>query len=282
MFGLLQAAQEKLTPEQLLRYRACYCGLCRCLKERFGQGARLTLTYDMTFLVLLLGSLYEPEERQGEDVCLLHPRSPRAWYISEATEYAADMNLALARFKCLDDWEDEGSPAALAQARLLEPACRRVCRSWPRQTAAMERSIRDLSLLEREKREDADEAAGLFGELMAEVLVLREDRWSGELRGMGRALGGFLYVADACLDLDGDALWGRYNPFRRYYGLPDNEKRFRDILKMLLGECLYWFDRLPLVQDGELLKNILCAGLWTAFDRKFSDKKEASDDPGPV
>lgn len=96
MFGYLAAAPEKLTEEQFARYRAGYCGLCRCLKERNGQLSRLTLNYDMTFLVLLLGSLYEPEERSGESLCLVHPREKRPWFISEATEYAADMNLALA------------------------------------------------------------------------------------------------------------------------------------------------------------------------------------------
>ena len=55
-----------LTEEQLERYRGCYCGLCRSLQERHGELSRLTLNYDMTFLVLLLGSLYEPEERGGE------------------------------------------------------------------------------------------------------------------------------------------------------------------------------------------------------------------------
>ena len=54
MFGYLVAAPGDLTAEELARYRACYCGLCRCIKERHGQLARLSLTYDMTFLVLLL------------------------------------------------------------------------------------------------------------------------------------------------------------------------------------------------------------------------------------
>ena len=49
---------------------------------------------------------------------------------------------------------------------------------------------------------------------------------------------------------------------------------------MLLGECLFYFDKLPLVQDAELLKNILCVGLWSQFDRRY--KKEERDGKGPV
>ena len=279
MFGYLSAAPEKLTEEQLLRYRAGYCGLCRCLKERHGELSRLSLNYDMTFLVLLLGSLYEPEERSGAGTCYMHPKEPRGFFINTATEYAADMNIALFYLKCRDDWQDDVNPISLAEAGLLKKKYGAISQRYPRQCAAMEACMARLSSLEQAKIEDPDAAAAAFGELMAEVLVLREDRWSGCLRAMGRALGGFIYVMDACMDLDADAFFGRYNPFRRYYGLRDNEQRFRDILKMLLGECLFHFDRLPLVQDAELLKNILCAGLWAKFDKKFSDKCDKKGTP---
>ncbi len=276
MFGSLSAAPELLTPEEAQRYRACYCGLCRCLKERHGELGRLVLTYDMTFLVLLLGSLYEPEERAGEARCPVHPRSRRGWFISEATEYAADLNVALGYLKCRDDWQDDANPLALAGQGLLKEKYRAVCRRWPRQSAAMERCMEELARLERDRVEDPDAAAAAFGGLMAEALVLREDRWSGCLRRMGWALGAFIYTADACLDLDRDAFFGRYNPFRRYYGLDSNASRFRDILKMQLGECLFYFDKLPLVQDAALLKNILCQGLWGQFDRKYGRPAERS------
>ena len=61
MFGFVVANQEALEPDRLRRYRAFYCGLCRALGSRYGLAARCALTYDMTFLVMLLSSLYEPE-----------------------------------------------------------------------------------------------------------------------------------------------------------------------------------------------------------------------------
>ena len=281
MFGYLTAATELLEEEQLKRYKSAYCGLCRSLRDRHGNLARMTLTYDITFLVLLLDSLYEPEERTGENTCLVHPRTARPWRRSEFTDYGADMNLALAYLKCMDDWEDDSSPLALAEAKTLQKAYRNVCARYPRQCGAIERSLKQLHTLERERIEDPDAAAGSFGELMAEVLVVREDRWADTLRCMGRALGRFLYTMDACMDLDADALRGRYNPYRRWYGL-DNSRRFRDILKMLLGECLFYYDRLPLVQDASLLQNILCAGLWAQYDKKFEPEKGRTHGTGSV
>lgn len=282
MFGYLVASAQQMTEEQQLRYRRCYCGLCRRIGERCGQPARLTLAYDMTFLVLLLGSLYEPAETEGEGRCPPHPVEGRPWWYSEATDYAADMNVALAYLKCLDDWQDDANPIALAEAGLLKGAYETVCRTYPRQCRGIENSLEKLHRMEKARCEDADAAAASFGELMGEVLVWREDRWSETLRAFGHALGRFLYVMDACMDLEGDAFHNRYNPFRRYYGLTDNEQRFRDILKMILGECMFHFDRLPLVQDLGILQNILCAGLWTQFDGKYSKSKEPTDGSGSV
>ncbi len=281
MFGYLTAQTELLTPEQLARYRACYCGLCRSLKERHGQRGRLALNYDMCFLVLLLDSLYEPEQRDGNEPCLAHPRSPRPWHRTENSDYAADLTVALAYNKCLDNWRDDGAPLALAESAALRRSYKKVQALWPRQCGAVEAGLRELGELEKAGEADPDGAAACFGALMAELFVLHDDRWAPHLRALGGALGRFIYILDACMDLDKDALLGRYNPLRRRYGM-DNAERFRDILKMLLGDAVRAFDALPLVQDAALMQNILCAGLWAAFDKKFGEEKGTADGSGSL
>lgn len=275
MFGFLTARTDLLDDDRAAHYKACYCGLCRSLRSRRGLSAGMTLNFDMSFLVLLLSSLYEPEEAAGSDPCIAHPFQGRDWFSSPITDYAADMNVALGYYKCLDNWQDDGSLLSAAEAGLLRRACGEIGQAWPRQCAAIGQSIRALAQIERESREAPDEAAAAFGALMGELFVLLDDRWSAPLRAMGEALGRFLYIMDAAVDLDADTFHNRYNPFRRRYGL-DNERYFRDILQMLLGECLRHYDRLPLVRDKDILDNILCAGVWAQFDKKYSTKaKEA-------
>ena len=283
MFGYLTAAVSILSEEEQERYKACYCGLCRSLRGRHGGAAGLTLTYDMTFLVLLINSLYEPEETDGAGHCGVHPFKKRSYWMSEATDYAADMNLALAYHKCMDDWKDDRKPMALAEAKLISSEYEKVLGAYPRQCGAMEKSLSALAEIEEAGDENPDAAADTFGNLMAEALVYKEDRWSPTLRSMGFYLGRFIYIMDACMDLREDVVKGSYNPFKKYYGLSDNEQRFRDILKMTLGDCLMYFDRLPLVQDLGIMQNILCAGLWAQFNGKYSeDKKVSSDGTGSV
>ena len=276
MLGYLAAMPGALTQEELARYRSAYCGLCRSLKLRHGELSRLTLNYDLTFLALLLGSLYEPEERTGEQRCIAHPRQTHGYTVTEMTDYAADMNVMLAYLKCMDNWQDDANVVSLAEAAALKGAYGALAARYPRQHGAMVSSLAALAALERAHNEDADAAAATFGALMAEVLVYREDRWSDTLRRMGSALGRFVYIMDAVMDLDSDTLRNSYNPFRRYYGL-DNTQRFRDILRMLMSECVFYFDKLPLVQDAGILKNILCFGLWQQFDAKFDSSKSKQE-----
>ena len=76
MFGYVIARKDTLSEEEQARYKGCYCGLCRALRESHGNLSRLALNYDMTFLILVLASLYEPEEQAGAARCPVHRKAP--------------------------------------------------------------------------------------------------------------------------------------------------------------------------------------------------------------
>lgn len=54
MFGFVQANLADLSQEEKERYQGAYCGLCKTIGQRHGHIARLGLSYDLTFLSLLL------------------------------------------------------------------------------------------------------------------------------------------------------------------------------------------------------------------------------------
>lgn len=274
MYGFLTADTGSLTQEEFERYRACYCGLCRSLGERHGAVGRLTLNYDMTFLVLLLGSMYEPDEAEETFRCTVHPEGRRTRWRSVFSDYAADMNAALACLKCRDDWNDDRSQSAKLKAALLKKHYEQTAKAYPRQTEAMKNSLARLSEYERNGNTNADECARCFGELMGEVFVFNdEDYWADSLRRLGCALGKFIYICDAAVDLEEDLEKGRFNPFTPEGTGPQNGERFREILTVLLSDCVMAFDYLPLVQDSGILKNILCLGLWSEINKKYPKEK---------
>ena len=265
MFGYVAADRAALTDGQLQRYKGCYCGLCHAIGQAYGSLRRAALDYDITFLVLLLSSLYEPEEAGGEARCLVHPVRRHAYWQTEATDYGAAMNMALAYHNCMDNWHDDRSIAGLAEAALFRKSAQAAARAYPRQWAAMEDCLATLSKIEADNLQDPDAGANAFGNLMGELFVWREDRWQPQLRQMGQALGRYIYLLYAVLDLPEDQKRKRYNPLSELADHGYQKEDFKPILTMCMGECTEAFEQLPLVQDVDLLRNILYSGVWTRF-----------------
>ena len=272
MFGYVTASLRELSKEQQRRYGAVYCGICRRIREQSGQLSRLGLSYDMAFLAVLLMSLYEPEEDSGKNSCALHPITRRDWLDNDYIRYAADMNVVLAYYNCLDDWQDDGKKSAKWMADAYEKHLPDIERRWPRQCQAVKSSIEALSALEKENCPNPDEPAGAFGQLMGELLVVREDLWADTLRKMGNALGRFIYLLDAELDYDKDQRKGKYNPFLAR-GEEKDWARWEDYLVLTMGRCTAEFEKLPLVQDKALLDNILYSGVWVNYRGKRKEEE---------
>ena len=271
MFGYVQANLSDLSQEEQIRYRAAYCGLCHTLGERHGFTSRLSLTYDLTFLTLLLSSLYEPEEKSGACRCVVHPCKKHPYMINACTEYAADMTVALTYYKCLDDWNDDKSIPKKSYASLLKKQYTQVKKDWPEQCKAIEACMDEFSAIEKSGSEDPDAAANCFGRLMEALFLYRKDHWEEHLRALGYGLGQYIYLADAAVDLEDDKKRGNYNPLK---GLSATPQEMRPTLQMVLGNASRAFEILPLVQDAHLLKNILYSGLWIKYNRGTQKEKK--------
>jgi len=274
MFGYVTADISSLSENCLRRYRGCYCGLCRTIGQSFGTIHRLTLNYDLTFLALFLTALYEPKETARDFRCALHPFKMETYWYSDATEYAADMNIALSYYKALDDSADDRSLSAQMLARLLKKEMWGLLQKYPRQLLAIQKNLSALADQEKSGSQDVDLCANLFGKIMEELFVWREDRWETALRTMGRALGRFIYLADAVLDLAHDLKHGRFNVLSGRCDPPNVKEQYFPVLSMLLGECTEAFETLPIIQDLDILRNILYSGVWIQY--RQSDRKEAS------
>ena len=274
MFGFVAANLKELTKEEKIRYNSVYCGICRQLRLRASQLSRLALSYDMAFLALLLMSLYEPEETAGKRACGLHPLHPKPWVDNEYIAYAADMNLALAYYKALDDQTDDHSLSAEICLGIFRKNYPEIAQRYPRQCAEIADALAEISRLEKENCANPDLPAGAFGRMMGQLLTYHEDMWAPTLRQLGMSLGRFIYLADAAVDYRHNKRKKKYNP---YLAMETGEDwpRWEEYLVLSMGRCTDAFEKLPLVQDKSILDNILYSGVWGNFKQK---KKEGRDD----
>lgn len=274
MFGYVVAHKPELKMKEFYKYKAYYCGLCKVLREKYGFLGQVTLTYDMTFLVMLLTSLYESETKQEEHRCVVHPAKKQKMLYNEITEYAADMNMILTYYKLLDDWKDESSSLGLVGLRLLHKSYRELEKKYPEKCKVIRKCLALLEKCEQRGEENIDITARYFGKLMGELFVYKNDVWEKTLRRMGFYLGKFIYIMDAFDDVEKDLQKDNYNALIPFYVEDDFEEKCAGMLNFVLAECTSQFEKLPCVEDAEILRNILYAGVWDKFDKKRKEKKD--------
>lgn len=272
MFGYITINKPELKVREYYQYKAYYCGLCKVLKERHGRLGQVTLTYDMTFLIILLTSLYESKTHVGQERCMLHPMKKHGVLTNEITEYASDMNIALAYHNFEDDYIDDKSMKGYVGTKVFQRKYKKIEKKYPRQCEVMKKKLKKLLEFEASNETNLDAVSACFGELMAELFIYQNDEWEGSLRKFGCYLGKFIYLIDAYEDLEQDLKNGSYNPFRRMHESEIFDEECKQILTMMMAECSNEFEKLPIVRDVELLRNILYAGVWIRYDN-FQKKK---------
>ncbi len=274
MFGYITANIAELKVKDYHKYRSYYCGVCKGLRKEYGLLGRMTLTYDLTFLEILLTGLYEPETKQEFCRCVAHPFKKHLESTNEITRYAADMNLLLSYYQCLDDWQDEKKWMKKLMSMLISGKAKKAIRKYPEKAAFIEKELNAIYEAQKRDSENLDEAAGHFGKIMEELFLWKKDEWEQPLRCMGFFLGKYIYLVDAYEDIESDVKEDQYNPFKKWYGREDFDRQCEMILTMMLSECTKAFELLPIIQETDILRNILYSGAWTRFELSKKKKTE--------
>lgn len=274
MFGYIIVNKAEMKFREFDVYHSYYCGICRELKHKYGVCGQMALSYDMTFLAILLTGLYEPQTELSSCKCLLHPFESHETRTNIFTEYAADMNMLFARYKCRDDWEDERKLWKLLYGRLLEGKTEALRQRHAEKIRNIRRLMQEFSDAERSGGADIDTLGGLFGRVMGEVTAAREDEWAESLRRLGFYLGKFIYLCDAYEDVEQDIQSGAPNPLKEKSQGSGFEEECRAILMMMISECCKEFERLPILEHVEILRNILYSGVWCKYEAAREKRRQ--------
>ena len=225
------------------------------------------------------------------------PAAPRPWARSTWTDYAADLSVALAYHKVLDDIADDGALKARAAERLLAGAYERARTRIPEQCADIERAMATIRTIEEAGRSnedalsggagtacdspfsadatdtvlafDPDAAAHEFGRMLGRLFTHNQGSWTKTMEELGRGLGRFIYLMDAAVDFDDDAASGSYNPF---VALGSDAEAVRATLALAAADAAAPYERLPLVQDAHLMDSILYSGVWAQINKTHPPK----------
>lgn len=263
MFGYVRPYRQEMKCGDFDLYGATYCGLCRCLRRRYGPLAPMFLNFDFTFLALLL---WQPEAqfvpcrgRCHANPLVKKPMCPD----SPALEEAADESIILTWWKLKDSVLDDGIVSGMT-SRLLSILLYPSYRKAARLRRAFDETVRDrlaeLTSLEKLNCPSMDRAADTFARLLQSAVPEEDSRYR-VLTQLLYHLGRWIYLVDARDDLEEDCRVGRYNPVAARFGPEGNDPA----LKQTLDHSLEWMG--AALQLGEfgcrtpVLENILYLGL---------------------
>ena len=276
MLGVMTVRKDELKFREFDRYRGFYCGLCRAIGQRCGKACRMALSFEMTFLSMLLTSLYEPETKGEMRRCAFHPIEKRLMLGNEAINYCADLSALISYYDLRDGWEDEKRVDKLAESALLKTAARRAGEALPRQREAVERYVEKLHEVEQKNDMNLDAAANLSGELLGELYVWKKDVYERDLRELGFYLGKFIYLCDSFEDVEQDIKKNNYNPLAGRFKRPEFEGESRMMLEDMMARACRAFECLPLIEDAPIMRNILYSGIWLRFESACERRKAKS------
>ncbi len=218
MFGYVQTDTPYLFIKDDILYRAMYCGLCKGIAEVCGHSARMGLSYDVTFLSVMLHNLAGQDVKIEKSHCLTHCiRSHQMAEADELTRKLGALNTTLVYFKYTDDIVDgdKGRGKRLWFAR----GYKRAKKKYPEIERIVRENLAEQEKVEASKTDSMDRAA----DCTAKMLEAFSDYALGEkaneyTKKLFYSVGKWIYLIDALDDYDKDLKKGAYNPFLQAYG----------------------------------------------------------------
>ena len=277
MFGYVRINKMDLTFREFDYYKGYYCGLCKYLKENHGEISRLSLNYDITFLIVILTALYKLDSDITYERCIANPLKKKMRIVNEITEYAASMNILLSYYKLEDNlYDDNGIKDKLAY-ELYKGKLKKAYEKYPQKAEYIKQQLGNLRELEKQESKSIDKVSNTFGNLMGEIFVYKKDEYEQNLRNIGFNLGKYIYILDAYEDLEEDNNMERYNPFIDYIDKKEELKNKVDrLISMSLGMATKNIEQLNLEFNKSIIDNIIYSGVYLRYKSIFEKGCESN------
>ena len=268
MFGYVRTDTPYLYMKDMELYRAMYCGVCKGIGASCGTLARIGLSYDVTFLSVLLHNILGQDIKIEKQHCLTHCiRSRQMANVDELTCQLGALNTALVYFKYTDDIED--GDRGRGKRLWFKAGHKRVKKNYPEIERIVRENMSRQSAVEKAKTASLDIAADATANMLVELSeYLLEEKSTENTRALFYALGKWIYLVDALDDYDKDKKKGAYNPFALCFEAKDK----CDLLARYPEEVGFafrslFFDirenltKIPMGFNRDLVDNILLRGL---------------------
>lgn len=269
MFGYVRADTPYLYIKDETLYRAMYCGVCKGIAEVCGHTARMGLSYDVTFLSVILHNIAQQDVTITKQHCLTHCiRSRQMAETDELTRMLGALNTVLVYYKYTDDIAD--GDRGRGKRLWFKKGFKRAKKKYPEIERIVRENLARQEQTEKSKTDSLDRAADATANMLAEFSdYALGEKATPNTRNLFYAVGKWIYLIDALDDYDKDQKKGAYNPFVLAYGATCRQElmdgKFGEEVRYVF-HALFYDIRENLAQiefrfNRDLSDNILLRGL---------------------
>lgn len=284
MFGYVKVNKPEMKVKEYEAYRGLYCSLCRSLGKHFGIFSRLTLSYDITFLLLMRLSFRSavPEFKKGR--CPFNPSKLCNYCINadEELKFSAAVSMMMFYFKVRDNIADGSFFRRLLMYLILPYASlkfRKAKKMYPDVALMIAESMERQSETEKSKTDITDKAAHESADILGKIFAYGTADEKGNAYRFGYGVGKFVYLCDAADDIEKDIKRGNYNPFAEKYKLkekPDKKvkKEIEGTLNMCAAVVCEAFHNTEEKSIVPIVENIIYDGFENTVEKILKGKTE--------
>lgn len=277
MFGYVKPFKDQLKVCEYETYKAAYCTLCKRMGKKYGHIARMTLSYDFTFLAVMMLALDQTDPQYKRKGCVYNPFK-KCVYITDKDDIfdlvsAAAVSCVYA--KIVDNIEDSKGLKKFGYRIFKAIFSRKYEKSvklFPDIAKTMLDMVNYQIKIEKKENIGIDEAAEPTATAMKRLFSLcTDDEVQGRiLAQIGYCIGKWIYLIDAVEDIDEDIKSGNFNPLKS--SSVESAVMTMNVCAAEAGNAL---ELLEIKRFGGILRNIIYIGLIETGEKAVCGRKEA-------
>ncbi len=276
MFGYIKPYKPELKIKDFEIYKGVYCGLCKKLAKQYGPFARMTLSYDFTFLAMIKLAIAKECKGFTKQACVYNPlKKKMCLNPCDDMTFISTLAMIMLYYKIKDNCEDSKGIkkiGAYALKLLFTPSYKKAVKAEPYMDKQIGDAMSEQAVLEKEKTDSIDRAADPTARALGAIFEALSDEKTQKtvLTRLGFLIGRWVYLIDALDDLESDVKKGNYNPFACKFSLSkDSTKEQIDsayeyaigAINLTAGEISNTYELLDINRYKDILDNIIYLGL---------------------
>ena len=295
MFGYIKPYKPELKIKDFEIYKGVYCGLCKKLAKSYGPFARMTLSYDFTFLAMIKLAVADECKGFTKQACVYNPlRKKLCLNPCDDMTFVSTLAMIMLYYKIKDNCIDSKGIKKIGSYSLkllFTPSYKKAAKLEPYMNEQIGKAMSEQDMLEKENCDSIDKAADPTARALGTIFesLSESETQKMVLSRLGFLIGRWVYLIDALDDLESDVKKSNYNPFSCKFSLSKDSAKEQiasakeyaiGAINLTAGELSNTYELLDIKRYKDILDNIIYLGLPQAKDdvtQKAKNKEKLNE-----